>query len=128
MIEEKHPLYEEFSRWVDSPLEPLVKKAIESPKGVSSSSYKIGERIAAIILAVHPKTEPIKSKTKHYFDENSGNPFDSIQGASFSLILDCAFEVAKTGISSSFVIVNPPVVIIASVIEDQIQALIRDYL
>lgn len=119
---------DEYFAWSETPLEPLVHKAIISDNGVASSRYEMNGRTAALIVAVCPKVEPWKGRAEHYFDENQGNPIDSIRGASYSLILDHAFTEAAHGHSSVFVIYNPPVVIIASVVENQIQALERDYL
>ncbi len=128
MMELENEQREKFYAWMDSPLEQLVNEAIESDRGVAYSRYEMNGRTAALILAVHPKTEPWKGRAEHYFDENSGNPIDSIKGASYSLILDHAFEVAPQGHSGVFVIYDPPVVIIASAVEGQIKALERDYL
>lgn len=121
-------LRQRYYNWTDQSLEALVNSAIASERGVASSSYKVGNNIAVLILAVHPKTEPWKSRAKHYFDENTGNPYDSIKGAKYSMILDVAFEFAPQGLSCVFVIYNPQVVIIAAIRQDQIAALIRDYL
>ena len=121
-------MFDMFSDWMKTPLEPLVKNSIESESGVAHSEYEINGRIAALIIAIHPKKEPYKSLCSHYFDENAGNSIDSIKGATYSLILDDAFERAAAGYSTVFVIYNPPVVIIASVVEHQIKALENDYL
>lgn len=127
-METEEELRQRYFDWTDQPLEALVNSAIASERGVASSSYKVGDRVAAIVLAVHPKTEPWKSRAKHYFDENSGNSIDAIKGASYSLVLNVAFELAPQGVSSVFVIYNPQVVIFAAILKDQIAALIRDYL
>lgn len=127
-METEAELRHKFFSWSDTPLEPLVANAINSANGVAHSSYDMNGRTAALIIAVHPKVEPWRSRVQHYFDETQGNPIESIKGASYSLVLDNAFEVATKGLTSVFVIYNPPVVIMASLIDDQIKALQRDFL
>lgn len=127
-MESEDDLRNKYFEWANKPLEPLVADAINSNRGVSHSRYIMNGRTAALIVAVHPKIEPWKGRVEHYFDENQGNHMDTIKGASFSLILDHAFEVASQGASGVFVIYNPPVVIMASFVENQIKALERDYL
>lgn len=117
-----------YLEWADRSLEDLVQGAMASANGVACSRFEMFGRTAALVVTVHPKVEPWKSRASHYFDENQGNPFSAIKGASYSLILDHAFECAKQGQSGVFVIYDLPVVVIASFVRDQIEALERDYL
>ncbi len=127
-METEDELLHKYIEWANTSLESLVFDAINSDRGVSHSRYTMNGRTAALVIAVHPKIEPWKGRAKHYFDENQGNNIDSIRGATLSLILNHAFDVAAQGASGVLVIYNPQVVIIASFIENQIKALERDYL
>ncbi len=128
MTESESNLRTKFVSWMETPLEPLVDEAISSGTGVAHSGYEMNGRTAALIVAVHPKTEPWKGRAEHYFDENQGNHIVSIRGASYSLVMNNAFELAPQGICSVFVIYSPPVVIFSAVVEDQIKALEREFL
>lgn len=127
-METEDELRVKYYNWCSSPLESLVHKAIISTNGVSYSKYHINGRIAALIVCVYPKVNPWKQRVQHYFDENCGNDFSAIKGQDFSFVLNHAFEVAKTGNSSVFVIYDIPLVIISSVVEHQIKKLEEDFI
>lgn len=118
-----------LNEWINKPLEPLIADAINAPSGVSWDRVRVEDgQTIAILVAVHPKAEPWESRVQHYFQENRGNSIDSISGANFYLIMEEAFNTARQGLATIFVIRNPDVVLIASVSPDAIKKIEADFL
>ena len=122
-------LLKTLNNWISKPLKPLIDDALNAQSGVAWDRVRAEDGpTVAILVAVHPKTEPWASRVSHYFQENRGNPMDSILGASYYLIVEETFNMARQGLVTVFVIRNPDVVLIASVVPDTIKIIEADFL
>lgn len=121
--------YDSLNEWVKRPLDALIEDAIKAPSGVAWDRIRVEEGpTLAILIAVHPKAEPWATMTRHYFEECRRNERDSVRGAGYLYVVEEAFKLAPSGISAVLVLGNPDVVLISSVVPDQIKRLETDYL